>query len=152
MSYSEESNIARNTQKRLGIFALAFITLVFSPRAYEHVRRTFNNHLPHERTIRRWYQNSNIQNEPGINQETVQRLKKIADDFASSNGSKIICSLTFDEVFLRKQIHWSMNQMDYVGQISNVDNEMSAATAAIVFLLNGVNTNFEFPVVSQVTT
>lgn len=118
----------------------------FSPRAYEHVRRTFNNHLPHERTIRRWYQNSNIQNEPGIHQETVQRLKKIADDFASSNGSKMICSLTFDEVFLRKQIHWSMNQMDYVGQISNADSEMSAATAAIVFLLNGVNTNFEFPV------
>lgn len=32
MSYSEESNIARNTQRRLGIFALAFITL-----AHEHM-------------------------------------------------------------------------------------------------------------------
>lgn len=121
-----------------------------SPRAYEHIRRVFNNHLPHERTIRRWYQNSDVRSEPGIHEETIQKLKKIADEFRNTHGSQLICSLIFDEMALRKQIHWSIDKMDYVGQVENSNEEDErkhlAATEAIVFLLNGLNANFEFPV------
>lgn len=122
-----------------------------SPRAYELVRKAFNNHLRHERTIQRWYQKSDIQSEPGVHEETMQKLKKIGKDFADSNGGNtMICSLTFDEMRLRKQIHWSIDQMDYFGQVNNLNkNEIDktlVAKEAIVFLLNGINSNFEFPV------
>lgn len=126
-----------------------------SPRAYELVRKAFDNHLPHERTIQRWYQNSDIKSEPGIHEETIQKLKKIGDDFADSNGgNRMICSLAFDEMRLRKQILWSIDQMDYVGQMNNNEIECKtlAAKEAIVFLLNGINSNFEFPVAYYLIT
>lgn len=64
----------------------------------------------------------------------------------------MICSLTFDEMSLRKQIHWSIHEMDYVGKLdyersNDVERkEILALNEAIVFLLNGINVSLEFPV------
>lgn len=72
-----------------------------SPRAYELVRRTFHKHLPAVATIQRWFANSDIRGDPGISTETLNRLKKITDDFETSNDRKLLCSLVFDEMYIR---------------------------------------------------
>lgn len=121
-----------------------------SPRAYEFVRKQFNNHLPNATTIRKWYQNSNIRGEPGIQEEHIQRLKKIVDELKIKSNTELLCSLAFDEMSIRKQIYWSLHQLDYVGHVNIEQNEESGskfvAKQALVFILTGINLQFEFPV------
>ncbi|XP_031639164.1 uncharacterized protein LOC116351224 [Contarinia nasturtii] len=47
-----------------------------SPRAYEFLRKTFNNNLPHTSTLRRWYAHSDLNTGPGITTKTLEFLKK----------------------------------------------------------------------------
>lgn len=122
-----------------------------SPRAYELVRKTFNNHLPNAVTIRKWFANSDIRSEPGIQNDTMIRLTKIANDFEEKNKRKLLCSLVYDEIHIKQQIYWSQNEMKYSGfktsgEESGEDVEKSIAKQAIVFILNGIDTNFEFPI------
>lgn len=129
-------------------FCLGLIT--YSPRAYEFIRRTFHNHLPALGTIKGWFANSDICGDPGIQEKCVERLQKIAMEFKEKNGCELECSLIFDEIHLRQQILFSYHNMDYVGyanygQKSN-DDRKAIAKQAIVFLLNGVHVNFEYPV------
>lgn len=121
-----------------------------SPRAYEHVRKTFNNHLPDTKTIRRWYANSDIKSDPGIQKEHMDRLKKIAHDFKSKHNRKLMCSLVFDEMHIRQQVLWSMHEFNFsgfanYGQSSECE-ENEIAKQAIVFILKGIEANFEFPI------
>lgn len=124
--------------------------IVFSTRAYEFVRGTFHNHLPSVRTIRSWFANSDICGEPGIQEKCVERLTKIAKEFKEKNKRDLLCSLVYDEMHLRQQILFSLQNMDYVGYATygqKPDNkEKAMAKQAIVFLLNGIDVNFEFPV------
>lgn len=134
-----------------------FLTLhYYSPRAYRFVRRTFMNHLPHEKTMQRWMANSDVNGEAGIQQNHIEKLKRIATDFESLNGTKMICSLVFDEISLRQQIYWSLHQSDYAGFTNNEDIDIADsnndqktreyAKQAIAFILNGINCKLEFPV------
>lgn len=130
-------------------FCLALVT--YSTRAYQFIRKSFHNHLPALRTIKAWFANSDIRGDPGIQDETIERLKKIAAEYKEKNGHDLICCLIFDEMHLRKQILFSMEKMEYVG-FANYgrkpgNEQTSFAKQAIVFLLNGIDVNFEFPVV-----
>lgn len=129
----------------------------YSPRAYKHIRSTFNNHLPHPRIIKMWYQNSDVRGEAGIQKDHMEKLGKIAKDFKEKNGYQMTCCLIFDEMNIRQQVFWSLQQLDYIGYTN--DNEIyqndhqnekngtkRIVKQAIVFILNGVNTSFEFPV------
>lgn len=49
----------------------------YSPRAYQFVRETFKNNLPHPKTIQNWYSMSDLSGEPGIQKQHLERLKKI---------------------------------------------------------------------------
>lgn len=121
----------------------------YSPRAYEYVRKTFHNHLPHKRTLRSWHQNSDIKSDPGIQKVQMEKLEKIANDYKEKHGHNLVCSLVFDEMNIRKQIYWSLQQLDYVGYVNygqDEDEQKAIAKQAIVFILNGINVNFEFPV------
>lgn len=122
----------------------------YSPRAYEYIRKSFNNHLPHRRTMRSWHQNSDIKSDPGIQEVHMTKLKKIANDYKEKHGHDLVCSLVFDEMNIRKQIYWSLQQLDYVGYVNYGqdmnDEQKTVARQAIVFILNGINANFEFPV------
>lgn len=132
-------------------FCLGLIT--FSPRAYEFVRKTFHNHLPHPKTIQNWFANSDICGDPGIQEKTLGRLRKIADEFKEKHGRELMCSLIFDEIHLRQQIIWSLQRLDYIGYVDfghepgdDQNHQNTIAKQAIVFLLNGIEVNFEFPV------
>lgn len=131
-----------------------------SPRAYELVRKAFHNHLPTLKTIKSWFANSDVRSDPGIQDGTVARLKKIADDYEKENKRKLMCSLVFDEIFIRQQVDFSLNEMEYTGftdyeeNAEQLDEEGEGientrnivAKQAIVFLLNGIDCSFEFPI------
>lgn len=121
----------------------------------------FDNHLPHAKTLQRWMANSDVNGKPGIQNEHIEKLKRIAENFEALNKTKMVCSLVFDEISLRKQMYWSWHQSEYVGfedQIdgdpqtaenmknSNTDTKRAIARQAITFILNGTNCHFEFPV------
>lgn len=102
------------------------------------------------RTIQNWFANSDICGDPGIQEKCMERLQKIAIEFKQKNGRELMCCLIFDEMYLRQQILFSMQNMDYVGYVNygqKPGNEhKTVAKQAIVFLLNGIDVNFEFPV------
>lgn len=121
----------------------------YSPRAYEHVRKEFNNHLPHPHTIKSWYANADFKGEAGLQKECLSKLKQICQDYENTNNCKLMCSLVFDEISIRKQVYWCWHKADFVGFVNcGQDSESeknSIAKQAIVFILNGVNVSMEFP-------
>lgn len=130
-------------------FCLSLIAM--SPRAYRLIRRTFNNHLPTEKTIKSWLSQSDINGDPGIQRDTLIRLAKIAKDFETKHKRKLLASLVFDEMHIKQQVYWSQNEMEYAGfksygEKSSDDVEKNIAKQAIVFVLNGIDVNFEFPI------
>lgn len=129
-------------------FCISLLSL--SPRAYRLIRRTFNNHLPSEVTIRSWFSQSDVRGDPGIQSETLIRLTKIAKDFEKKHDRKLLASLVFDEMYIKQQVYWSRDEMKYAGlknygEMSGDDVEKNIAKQAIVFMLNGIEVNFEFP-------
>ncbi|XP_055307587.1 uncharacterized protein LOC129571756, partial [Sitodiplosis mosellana] len=92
-----------------------------SPRAYEFLRETFGNHLPHSGTIRSWYVNSDLNTAPNvINEHCLNVLRKKVMDKAE-RGEKLICGILFDEVSIRKHIQWSNKDRKLVGY-SSIEN------------------------------
>lgn len=53
--------------------------------------------------------------EPGIREETLHRLANFAKDLKDSTGEHPICSLIFDEIYIRKQTYWDQHLLQYVG-------------------------------------
>lgn len=101
------------------------------------------------KTIRSWYANSDLKGDPGIQNEHIERLKKIAQDFENKHNRKLTCSLIFDEMHIREQILWSMNQLRFDGFANYGEDPETGekiAKEAIVFLLKGIEANFEFPI------
>lgn len=116
-----------------------------SPRAYEFVRETFNNHLPHTGTIRAWYSNSDMNTEPNIiNQQCLNILKRKVIDKAEK-GEKLICGILFDEIHIRKHIGWSAKERKFVGY-SNTESNDEVANQALVFIVTAINDSFELPI------
>lgn len=128
-------------------FCLGLVS--YSSRAYQFVRKTFHNHLPNLSTIQKWFANSDVRGDPGILEETMNRLRKIAEDFKTKNQRELMCSLVFDEMHIRQQVCWSLHRLEYVGYAGygqKPGEEQIMAKQAIVFVLNGIDVNFEFPV------
>lgn len=51
-----------------------------SPAAYNVIREKFNNHLPHPKTIKAWLALSDLTGNPGLTEETMDRLKRFVQD------------------------------------------------------------------------
>lgn len=147
-----------------------------SPAAYRIVREEFDKHLPHPKTLAAWMQNSDVNGEIGIRKETMERLARFVNDLKKSTGEPLICTLMFDEMYIRKQVFWDQSKFAYVGYptypiYENESEDISApdqrnerttkatkakkgknkpksllATRALVFMLSGINKSFEFPV------
>lgn len=126
------------------------ITLNFySPRAYEYVRQKFDNHLPCQSTIRNWYSNSSADGEPGFCKQSFVTLTKLAEE-QRSNGKQLIVSLIFDEMSIRKQLHWNDSQKKFLGHVTygfdSDSAELQLANNALVFMVNGINISFNMPI------
>lgn len=129
-----------------------------SPRAYEFLRETFNNNLPHPVTIRSWYANSDLHTEPNtINDKCLDVLKAMVDEKAE-NGEKLICSVMFDEMSIRKHIQWSNSEHKFIGYYTTEsptekdDKKSDVTNQALVFIVRGVNSDFQLPMAFYLIT
>lgn len=84
--------------------AFALTLHFYSAKAYNYVRQTFSNSLPHPRTLSRWYQSTD--GSPGFTKEAFNALKIKAEE-SSKKGKKIFCNLVMDEIAIRKHVEWT---------------------------------------------
>lgn len=123
----------------------------YSPRAYQFVRNEFENCLPHASTIKSWYRNSDIDSQPGISQNSLSILEKKAIEL-KQNNQKLVCSLTFDEMSIRKHCQWCSKTKRFLGNVTYGDNLEKIANNAIVFLVNGINAKIQVAVAFEFIT
>lgn len=120
------------------------------PKSYRFVRSKFLNHLPHESTILKWYQNSDLDRSQGIGENALKILRERAEKREKDGKCPLICSLIFDEMMIKKHIEWCPSSQSYVGLTYNAADtqydELPMAKEAIVFMISGVNEFFELPV------
>lgn len=124
--------------------AFCFKLHSLSPRAYEFVRSEFGHTLPHTSTIKCWYRNSNLDSEPGINQSSLMILERMAGEM-NAKSQQLVCSLTFDEMSIRKHEQYCKSTKQTLGNVS-YGSKIEVANNAIVFLANGINAKIKVPV------
>ena len=118
-----------NYSKELRAFAL---TLNFySPKAYNYVRSTFGNSLPHPKTLQRWYQS--VDGSPGFTKEAFAYMKKLTND----GNQKIHAALLMDEMAIRQHTQYFNNKLyGYVDHGAGIsDDSMPLAKEALVFMV-----------------
>lgn len=119
----------------------------YSPAAYEYVRKTFMNVLPHQSTIRKWLSSSN--NEPGISITALKHVSELCRE-AESVNKKLYFSLTCDEMAIRKHVEYDGKQWHGFVDVGNNTNDcendlLTEATnvLVLVFMLVGINRYFK---------
>lgn len=128
-------------------FAITLHSL--SPRAYNYIRVKFRLNLPHASTIRKWFQHSNSC-EPGINTEVLLAISDLVND-ARSQGKELYCSISFDEMAIRRHISWLNSEKRFSGLITYGDKMNSGllqpvAKNVLVFLVTCLSNNLSLPV------
>lgn len=119
------------------------LTLSFySAKAYEFVRNSFNNVLPHPRTISKWYRS--VDGSPGFTQEALMALKRKQD----SSSYRFLCNLCFDEMSIRKQVEWTGSKFTgYVDIGTQLDSDnIPEAREVICFMVVALNASWKIPV------
>lgn len=114
-----------------------------SPAAYRYIREKFLNHIPSESTILKWYQNCDIDSSKEICTYALEVLKKRADLFKSKN-KQLVCSVVFDEMYIKKHIQYCHESGKFIGFVENENqNEVSESASVIyttlVFMVCGLN-------------
>lgn len=116
-----------------------------SVRGYDYVREVFDKNLPHPDTIRHWYANSDIDAEPGMNEYSLNVIKKKVEE-KRENGEKLVLALLFDEMSIKTIIQHSEHGMVGYENFDGIDPKTAKpATEVIVFMLSAVNDNFQLP-------
>lgn len=130
-----------------------------SPSAYRFVRETFSKNLPDVSTMRLWYQNCDLNCKPGIHKSILELLQKKAAKL-KSKGKQLVCSLSFDEMHIRRQLKWSDSEKKLLGYVSYgwkkdaaLPDEMPPlATNVIVFMISSLSENFQLPIAYEFIT
>lgn len=115
-----------------------------SPRAYNYVRQHFKTCLPHTRTLARWY--ATVDGEPGFSSEALQALENFAKN---NNSKKLLCSLCFDEMAIRKCVEWDgKNFVGFAnyGHTTDQSDSLPVAKEALVFMLTCLNGSWKLPI------
>jgi len=116
----------------------------YSAKAYDYIRKTFKNLLPHPATIRKWC--SVVHGEPGFTSEAFEAIRRKVNE----THEPIICNITLDEMVIRKQTIY-LNGKFYegvdlgTGQDQNDSDNVQQATNALVFLAVCMNGHWKVP-------
>lgn len=118
-----------------------------SAKAYDFVRKAFNNTLPHPRTLTRWY--VTVNGDPGITKESLEVLRGKAATNAEQ-GKELLGILLMDEVGMRQQVKWDRHATKLNGKVqkefAKSFGEVEAAKEALMFMVTGVEEPFKIPV------
>jgi hypothetical protein len=118
----------------------------YSPRAYNYVRKYFDNCLPHVRTLASWY--CSIDGSPGFTKEALHVLKLRSELLRETSDKTIVCSLIFDEMAIRKYIEWDGQRYHgFVDMGATIDFASNIeAKEVLVFMLVAINDTWKVPV------
>jgi len=123
------------------------VTLQFySSKAYEFVRKTFGNTLPHLSTIRKWF--SNIEGGPGFSTVALKLLKDKAAE-AQMNGKRLFVSVLLDDRSIRKEIRFESHNNRFNGFVDGFETAYENPTPAnevLVIMAVGINFHFKVPI------
>lgn len=119
----------------------------YSPKAYEFIRHTFGKNLPHVSTLRKWYAYSQSNGEPGKSRESISMLKNLVEE-TQKMGKTFDCSITFDEVHIRRHVQYCAQEQKFSGFVTygRRDGELPIASQAIVFMVNALDRKLSLPV------
>jgi hypothetical protein len=117
----------------------------YSPNAYNYVRKTFGNCLPHPSTLRKWL--ATVDGSPGYTAESLSAIKMQVDKMRQ-NEKDLICGLIMDEMCIKKHVQWDGRK--YIGLVdvgTNIDTDaLPEAKEALVFLLVALNSQWKIPI------
>lgn len=120
----------------------------YSPRAYEYLRETFNQHLPTARTLRSWY--SAIDAVSGLTEASFDALKQRADDKKKCNeNERLLVGLVHDAMFIRQHSQWDKAGKKYLGHNmtrNEADICLPLASQALVYMVCGIEEDFKLPI------
>lgn len=103
-----------------------------------------------------WYANSDLDCTPGINSTALKLLEKKAFE-NKEKGKELICSLCFDEMYIRQHMQWChsskiMLGLPTVGDNSNGMEDADLAKQVIVYMLNVIDERFQIPIAYHLIT
>lgn len=117
-----------------------------SPAAYSALREIFNNHLPHPRSVIRWYYG--IDGSPGLNTQAFDILKKKVVDL-NTEGKQLYVALISDEMAIKQHLQWDHINRKFVGLATYASqaklneyaqqNTFPLAKQTLVFMVVGEN-------------
>lgn len=81
----------------------------------------------------------------------MEALKRKADDLKAQNGSKLVCTLIFDEMSIRQHSQWNQAEKDYIGHVvigkNSVQYEnLPLAKDALVYMVSGLEDKFKIAI------
>ncbi|KAF0711141.1 THAP domain-containing protein 1-like [Aphis craccivora] len=118
----------------------------YSLAAYNYVRQTFKDALPHLSTLRKWYYS--VDAKPGFTLESLKAVKIKVKEM-KSKGKKLICALMMDEMHIKENVVFKgdrlLGHVNY-GTCSEFCDSLPKATQALVFMLVSMNSNWKVPV------
>lgn len=138
-----------NRQYGIPIRKFALTLFAHSPKAYKYVREKFSNTLPHPRTMKKWYSQSDCNGEVGILPEALKTLQNASAELAK-NGKTLLASLAFDEMAIRRHIQYDHQKKEFLGfsQYGNLnkDGKASVSNNVLVFMVTVLNYQLSIPV------
>lgn len=97
--------------------------------------------------MRKWLANSDSNCKSGFTETALKILQQKAAAKKSA-GSQLVCTLSFDEMHIRKQVIWCNELKRLLGyaDFHNDQQEVPVATNVIVYMVTGINEHFSIPV------
>ena len=117
----------------------------YSPKAYRYVRETFNDILPHEKTLTKWL--SKLDVTPGFSHAALCHLKIISESEAA-NGKCVYTSLSIDEMKIKQHISFDGTVFHGGVDLGAGPSEYNdtPATDAYVMMLTSLNGSWKIPI------
>lgn len=141
--------ISRGSGKQKGEYSELLkkfaITLHFySPAAYEYLRQSLNNFLPHINTIRKWH--NAVVGDPGFTQEAFLAL----EERAKLSSHQTWVTLMFDEMSIKKCTGIEWNGKEFVGYVDLGDGvclpDTDEAKEVLVLMVVALNASWKSPI------
>lgn len=122
----------------------------YSPKAYDYIRSTFDNHLPAARTLRAWYSSADCS--AGFTASAFSALHERAKDY-KANGKEFRIGIILDDMYMRQQSQFDISKKEFLGhdtygnKIANVSSNEKIctplSTQVLVLMVTGIDIEFK---------
>jgi DNA transposase THAP9 len=121
--------------------AFAMNVNFYSNAAYNGLRTSLHNILPHTSTIKRWY--SAIDGSPGFTSVSLEAIQRRIQE--NPTHSQTLVALSMDEVAIRKHVEWDDSKQKMLGYVCFSSDVALVADKALMFMATSVNDDWKIP-------